>query len=205
MKEFDMLEKIMVSKTTVLGMILLLVSFGCGDSQQESSSEEMQPAHQTAPEPPPPVEAMIPESPVQQAEVGVRYIAFGMMLYYSHVGQLPSEEVGIDALLQKPHQIEGSSIWAGPYCEETVVKSDPWGNPYHYRLDESLPLRFEVWSTGPDGVKSEDDILASRDGRLPSLDEFEQGLAALKAGGQIPDSRGGSRPKPIPGQRDGLE
>lgn len=36
---------------------------------------------------------------------------------------------------------------------------DPWGNPYQYRFPGTRNAeKYDVWSLGPDGVESDDDI-----------------------------------------------
>ena len=52
------------------------------------------------------------------------------------------------------------SRWKGPYLEE--VPLDPWKQPYQYRYPGSKNINgargYDVWSLGPDGTESADDI-----------------------------------------------
>jgi len=89
------------------------------------------------------------------AKIWVKQAKTPLLAYRIHVGSYPSTEEGLKALLKAPAGKE--SRWRGPYIDEIPV--DPWGNPYQYRYpgvhnqDE-----FDVWSWGPDGKESDDDI-----------------------------------------------
>jgi general secretion pathway protein G len=78
--------------------------------------------------------------------------------YKLDVGNYPSTEEGISALVQAPSGKE--SRWKGPYLEE--VPLDPWNNSYQYRFPGSKNINkargYDIWSLGPDGVESADDI-----------------------------------------------
>jgi len=78
--------------------------------------------------------------------------------YKLDLGQYPSTEEGLSALIKAP---EGKqSRWNGPYLEDLPL--DPWGNAYKYRFPGSKNINgaggYDVWSLGPDGVESADDI-----------------------------------------------
>lgn len=78
--------------------------------------------------------------------------------YKLDVGNYPSTEEGISALVKAPSGKEAR--WKGPYLEE--VPLDPWGNSYQYRFPGSKNINgargYDIWSLGPDGVESADDI-----------------------------------------------
>mgnify|MGYP001546858121 CR=1 FL=1 len=82
----------------------------------------------------------------------------GFQAYKLDVGNYPSSEEGINALTKAPSGKE--SRWKGPYIEE--VPLDPWGNAYNYRFPGSKNINaargYDIWSLGPDGVESADDI-----------------------------------------------
>lgn len=69
-------------------------------------------------------------------------------------GSYPSNAQGLAALFQKPTTAPRPRRWI-----QTIAKAedlnDPWGNPYQY---EALGGTPRVFSLGPDGRKSEDDI-----------------------------------------------
>jgi general secretion pathway protein G len=78
-----------------------------------------------------------------------------LMTYRVHMGGYPTTEQGLEALRSKPS--EDATNWKGPYVKK--LPNDPWGNPYQYRYPgEKNPGSYDVWSLGPDGKESEDDI-----------------------------------------------
>ena len=78
--------------------------------------------------------------------------------YRLDVGNFPTTEQGIDALLKAPAGKE--QRWKGPYLKEKAI--DPWGEPYKYRYPGTRNISgsrsFDIWSLGEDGTESEDDI-----------------------------------------------
>ena len=71
------------------------------------------------------------------------------------VGNYPSTEEGLEALTKKPS--DDATNWQGPYVKR--LSDDPWGNPYQYAFPgEQNPDTYDIWSWGPDGQESEDDI-----------------------------------------------
>lgn len=100
----------------------------------------------------------------QQEKIAQQVVNQGMKLgltaYKLDVGNYPSSEEGLLALLKSPAGKE--SRWKGPYLEETQVPLDPWGQPYQYRFPGSRNISgsrgYDIWSLGPDGTESADDI-----------------------------------------------
>ncbi|MGB1127823.1 MAG: type II secretion system major pseudopilin GspG [Opitutales bacterium] len=82
----------------------------------------------------------------------------GLTPYKLDIGNYPSSEEGLRALTKAPSGKEAR--WKGPYLEE--VPTDPWGKAYQYRFPGSRNINgargYDVWSHGPDGVESADDI-----------------------------------------------
>ncbi|MGJ8639019.1 MAG: type II secretion system protein GspG, partial [Opitutaceae bacterium] len=75
--------------------------------------------------------------------------------YRIDVGEYPNTEEGLNALMVAPTGKEEK--WKGPYLRE--LPDDPWGNPYQYRYPSSdTEKAYAVWSLGPDGITSSDDI-----------------------------------------------
>jgi general secretion pathway protein G len=78
-----------------------------------------------------------------------------LQLYRSINGRFPSTEEGLSALVAKP---VGADLpnWK-PLMPE--LPADPWGRPYQYRCPAIISREpFEVFSLGPDGLVSDDDI-----------------------------------------------
>ncbi len=82
----------------------------------------------------------------------------GLTPYRLDIGNYPSTEEGLQALVSPPSGKENR--WKGPYLEE--IPLDPWGNPYQYRFPGSKNVNksrgYDIWSYGPDGTESADDI-----------------------------------------------
>ncbi|MEI8175252.1 MAG: type II secretion system protein GspG [Candidatus Omnitrophota bacterium] len=86
--------------------------------------------------------------------------ATALTLYKLDTGTYPTTGQGLRALLVKPESDPIPIGWNGPYL--SGVYPDPWGHPYGYRfpakLNTGAPAMYDLWSCGPDGVVSADDI-----------------------------------------------
>jgi len=82
------------------------------------------------------------------AELELANIANGLALFRLDVGRFPSEQEGLEALVQAP---SGSVSWNGPYLSTRSVPLDPWGNPYVYRYPPKEGIDFDLLSLGADG------------------------------------------------------
>ena len=70
-------------------------------------------------------------------------------MYKLDVGNFPSSEQGLDALINKPAD---ATNWAGPYLKGKKLPLDPWGKPFVYRMPSSRSDHdFDVCSTGAKG------------------------------------------------------
>lgn len=70
----------------------------------------------------------------------------------------PSTDQGLEALINKPAgQPEPRNWHEGGYLSKKKPPLDPWGNPYRY-LSPGARGTIDIYSLGPDGVPSEDDI-----------------------------------------------
>lgn len=67
--------------------------------------------------------------------------------YRLDVGQYPSNDLGLKALLERP---TGEAKWNGPYLRKDVPL-DPWGKPYVYKLPGEKGIDFDLVSYGKDG------------------------------------------------------
>ena len=77
-------------------------------------------------------------------------------LYKKEQGQYPTTRQGLSALVTKPTDLTDASTWR-QYLVSLPI--DPWHHPYFY----SFPSRrssdaFDLFSLGPDGIESTDDI-----------------------------------------------
>jgi type II secretion system protein G len=64
----------------------------------------------------------------------------------------PTNEQGLNALINKPTLPPKPRDWQGPYIKRTNF-NDPWGNPYQYKLILRYTNRYsyDLYSFGPDG------------------------------------------------------
>ena len=84
------------------------------------------------------------EQALAKAQVESFHKALGS--YRLDVGNFPTTEDGLNALLTKP---AAAAKWAGPYLSK-AVPLDPWGKPYVYRAPGSKG-DYELLSYGKDG------------------------------------------------------
>lgn len=88
----------------------------------------------------------------------MRTMGTALEFYRLDNGRYPTQEQGLNALIEIPTLNPVPSTWGGPYIK--LITNDPWGNRYRYRLlDEN---EFEIYSYGadnhPGGVINEADI-----------------------------------------------
>ena len=84
-------------------------------------------------------------------------LSVALKLYEVDNGRYPTTEQGLNALLAKPTAPPLPRNWKGPYLEQEPL--DPWQKPYVYRYPGTHPPKdYDLFSLGPDGVESEDDV-----------------------------------------------
>ncbi len=77
-------------------------------------------------------------------------ISLALGLFEAEVGRLPTNEEGLQALIQCPKTVS-PELWNGPYLRHGRVPIDPWKNAYIYRYPEPRAADgFGVYSLGPD-------------------------------------------------------
>jgi general secretion pathway protein G len=75
------------------------------------------------------------------------------------VGRYPTSAEGLQVLIETPQSEVDRAKWRGPYIEVTAMPNDPWLRPYIYRYpSERSSKAFDLFSMGPDGTISSDDI-----------------------------------------------
>jgi len=70
------------------------------------------------------------ESKTKTARMQIEDLGAAIDLYHLDVGRYPSTEQGLQALVEKPADIDS---WNGPYLKKQYAPKDPWGFEYHYR------------------------------------------------------------------------
>jgi general secretion pathway protein G len=88
------------------------------------------------------------DSRVKTAKLQMENFASSLDLFYMDTGRYPTSAEGLDALEQRPSDVE---MWNGPYIKGSKVPVDPWGNPYQYRIAPGHTPPYEIISLGSDG------------------------------------------------------
>ena len=81
------------------------------------------------------------------ARAQVQNIAGVLDLYRLEVGSYPSQQDGLDALLEEPAD---APRWNGPYVKRRDALTDPWGRIYVYRFPGEHGA-YDLYSLGADG------------------------------------------------------
>ena len=86
----------------------------------------------------------------------LRAIEIALTQYQSRALQVPTTEQGLQALMTRPETEPLPERWI-QVMEE--IPKDPWGKVYQYEAPAQRSTKaYDLYSFGPDGVKSEDDI-----------------------------------------------
>ena len=70
-------------------------------------------------------------------------------------GRFPSEEMGLEELLEQPSDVENYE--PGGYLETTEIPKDGWGNEFIYELFPESGKPFVIKSLGADGEEGGED------------------------------------------------
>lgn len=81
------------------------------------------------------------------AGLQIERLSGALDLYRLEVGDYPSDDVGLTALMEEPSNVER---WNGPYLKKADALNDPWGRPYQYRYPGQNG-EFDLFSLGKDG------------------------------------------------------
>jgi general secretion pathway protein G len=86
------------------------------------------------------------------ARAQVQNIAGVLDLYRLEVGSYPSQQDGLDALLEEPAD---APRWNGPYVKRRDALMDPWGRMYVYRFPGEHGA-YDLYSLGADAGEGGD-------------------------------------------------
>ena len=79
-----------------------------------------------------------------------------LQIYKKMAGFYPSTAQGLKALVARPTSSPIPEHWYQLYSD---LPTDPWRHPFVYRFpDPRNPTSFDLFSLGPDGVESDDDV-----------------------------------------------
>lgn len=94
----------------------------------------------------PQVFKQLSSSKSKTASLQIEELSSALDLYRLEVGGYPTSEQGLDALINKPANIDK---WNGPYLKKTIIRDDPWGNAYIYVFPGEHG-EFDLYSLGAD-------------------------------------------------------
>ncbi|MCK5697739.1 MAG: type II secretion system protein GspG [Gammaproteobacteria bacterium] len=81
----------------------------------------------------------------QKAKLQIKMLSHTIELYMSDMGNYPSAEEGLEALVKKPDSV--NSYWGGPYLQASKIPKDPWGYDYIYEVP-GVHHDFDLYSLG---------------------------------------------------------
>ncbi len=96
----------------------------------------------------------IDDAQKKTARVDLKTIETALNLYKLDNFQYPSTDQGLEALVSKPAGDPPATGWKQRLPK---LPLDPWKKPYKY-LSPGSHGDFDLYSTGPDGKQSDDDI-----------------------------------------------
>jgi general secretion pathway protein G len=88
------------------------------------------------------------EAKAKAAKIQIASFGSALDLYYLDNGRYPTASEGLTALVQRTGN---ATAWNGPYIKGNLVPTDPWGNPYVYRLPSQHGSAYDIVSYGADG------------------------------------------------------
>jgi general secretion pathway protein G len=92
----------------------------------------------------------------------VKGLSSSLEQYKLALGQYPTTEQGLNALMEAPQDLANPAKWSGPYLKDSAATEDPWGSPYQYVCPGSRSRDgYDVWSLGPDGMDGTDDDIGN--------------------------------------------
>lgn len=93
---------------------------------------------------------------VVAATANIQQIKAALRSYETLALRLPTTSQGLQSLVSRPSLPPAPKRWIQ---QMEVLPDDPWSNPYQYRNPgRKNPNSYDVFSFGPDGVESADDI-----------------------------------------------
>ena len=81
------------------------------------------------------------------ARIQIERLSGILDIYRLEVGHYPTDQEGLQALVDKPAQADA---WNGPYIKNWELLTDPWGAPYAYR-SPGQHGEFDLYTLGADG------------------------------------------------------
>jgi general secretion pathway protein G len=82
------------------------------------------------------------------ARIEIQNIAAALDLYRLDMQRYPSQQDGLQALVQAP---SGTAAWNGPYLKQAKLPTDPWGHPYIYKIPGEHG-EYDLYTLGADNA-----------------------------------------------------
>ncbi len=96
------------------------------------------------------------EARIAKAQNDIKALSTALDMYKLDNYNYPGTDQGLDALVSQPGGGSEARNWReGGYVKK--LEKDPWGNDYQY-LSPGANSALDIFSYGPDGVESDDDI-----------------------------------------------
>lgn len=86
------------------------------------------------------------------AKLQIDQINTGIDLFRLDVGRFPSEQEGLQALVEAP---DGAERWRGPYLKKAEILKDPWDRPFQYAYPGQHG-EADIYSLGRDNAEGGD-------------------------------------------------
>ena len=102
----------------------------------------------------------IHQAKIATTKANLKTLHAAVSQFYMELGQLPSEEMGLQALVEAPPGLEEK--WTG-YLREKEIPKDGWRREFKYETRPGTTTGFDIRSAGPDGEFDTDDDLLSTD------------------------------------------
>ena len=104
----------------------------------------------------------IEQAKVATTKANLKTLDAAVSQFYMELGELPSEEMGLNALVEAPPGLEEK--WTG-YLRENEIPEDGWNHEFKYETVPGTKTGFVIRSAGPDGEFDTDDDLLSTDAK----------------------------------------
>jgi general secretion pathway protein G len=91
----------------------------------------------------------VEKAKVVSTKASLKSLHAAVIRFYTDVNRYPTEEEGLNALVEKPADADG---WQpGGYLETTSVPRDGWNHDFIYELHPASGKAFQIKSLGADG------------------------------------------------------
>jgi len=101
------------------------------------------------------VATKIDQARVTTTKANLKILHSAVNQFKMDTGRFPSEEMGLEELLEQPSDVENYE--PGGYLETTEIPKDGWGNDFIYELFPESGKPFVIKSLGADGEEGGED------------------------------------------------